>query len=202
MDILGLVLGVATLGVVFWGWYRMYRRVKGEDMPFGPKAGGSAKRESLEDFVAAYRRGEVNLDAPPVATRSAAPSPVPAPVPVPMAPPPAEPPAGPTPFLSGGAKLVYLTCRAGLRDHHLFARVRLATLSPTRLEGALADAEVALLVCNPEMAVVAAIDVTGDAGTGDAAKAEHLRGLGIRYLKLSPRTLPKPEEIRNLLYRL
>jgi hypothetical protein len=198
MDILSLLLGVATLGVVFWGWYRLYRHVKGEDMGFRSKAGG-AQRESLEDFVAAYRRGEASPDAPPAAPKAAAPAPMVVPV---APPPPAEAPAGPAPFLSGGAKLVYLTCRAGLRDHHLFARVRLATLSATRLDGALADAEVALLVCNPEMAVVAAVDLAGEPGPADAAKAEWLRGLGIRYLRLSPRTLPKPEELRTLIYRM
>jgi hypothetical protein len=31
---------------------------------------------------------------------------------------------------------------------------------------------------------------------------DYLRSLGIRYLRLSPKTLPKPEEIRALLYRM
>jgi len=60
-----------------------------------------------------------------------------------------------------------------------------------------------LSVCNPAMSVVAAIDVIGPDGRApDARKADYLRSLGIRYLRLSAKSLPKPEEIQALLYRM
>jgi hypothetical protein len=77
------------------------------------------------------------------------------------------------------------------------------SLCTGKLDTQLAESEISLLVCNAGMSIVAAIDVIGtEPASTDAAKAETLRSLGIRYLRLSPKSLPKPEEIRTLLYRM
>lgn len=106
-------------------------------------------------------------------------------------------------FLSGATKLAYYVCRSGLRDHHVFAHVRLQSLCTGKLDARLADAQISLLVCNAGISIVAAIDVIeSEAAPADGAKAETLRALGIRYLKLSPKSIPKPEDVRTLLYRM
>jgi hypothetical protein len=50
---------------------------------------------------------------------------------------------------------------------------------------------------------VAAIDVIGPDGRAtDTLKVDYLRSLGIRYLRLSASSLPRPEDIQALLYRM
>lgn len=201
MIVLGLVFGAVIGGLVLVAWYRWNKTVKGDAAP-AAKA-GKPQAESLEAFIAAYRRGEVSVgavQAPPSATPGSV-------GPVTAAPAPTLPAAESVGrrevFLSGAPKLVYLACKSGLRDHHCFAYVRLQALCTGKLEPPLQSAEVDLLVCNASLSVVAAIDIVGAApAAADAAKAECLRGLGIRYLRLSPKSLPKPEEIRTLLYRM
>jgi len=107
-------------------------------------------------------------------------------------------------FLGGAVKLAYFLCKSGLKDHHVFAHVQLATLSATTVSDAgLARASIDLLVCNAEMSAVAAIELIGAEGQAtDTLKVDYLRSLGIHYLRLSVKSLPKPEEIRALLYRM
>lgn len=205
MKIAGAVLGFLILAAVFYFWVRAYRAIKGDDSPplqLGAR-GEKPQRETLEDFIAAYRRGEAQPRG------QAVPSPAPAPAPsAAAARVPPEAAAKPAPatvarretFLSGGIKLAYLSCKSGLRDHHVFAYVPLQSLPGG---GASAGGVVDLLICNAAFSPVAAIDVI-DPGTGpaQAAKAEQLRALGIRYLRLSAKSLPRPEELHALLYKM
>ena len=205
MSYFGAILGAIVVMAAIAAWFKWRESLLGDDAPglFSRKPKERSQAESLEDFVAAYRRGEVSLSEPsrPVQAASA--------VAIPAAPPAAQ--AKPEPeavgrreaFLSGATKLAYYVCKSGLRDHHVFAHVQLQALCTGKLDAQLAGAEISLLVCNAGMSIVAAIDVTGpEAPAGDGAKADCLRTLGIRYLKLSPKSLPKPEDIRTLLYRM
>lgn len=205
MNYFGLIFGGIVAIAAIAAWYRWHRSMTGEDNPGRLPAKGKKRdqSDSLEAFVAAYRQGAVSL------TEETRPLPVAAPS-APVAPAPAamdrlQPalPARRDAFLSGATKLAYYVCKSGLRDHHVFAQVRMQSLCTGKLEARLADAEISLLVCNAGMSIVAAIDVIGpEAAPADGTKAEALRSLGIRYLKLSPKSLPKPEDIRTLLYRM
>jgi len=206
MNLLGAILGGIIAAAAVVAWFKWRKSTFGDDAPglFSRKTKERNQGESLESFVAAYRRGEVSLKED-----SKAPAATPAAVgtaPVPQTPV-AQPEPGHAgrrePFLSGATKLAYYVCKSGLRDHHIFAHVPLQALSTGKLDALLAGAQISLLVCNAGMSVVAAIDVTSDAaGAGDAAKVDCLRSLGIRYLKLSPKSLPKPGDIRTLIYRM
>ena len=205
MNYFGLIFGGIVAIAAIAAWYRWHRSMTGEDNPGRLPAKGKKQdqSDSLEAFVAAYRRGAVSL------TEETRPLPVAA-ARAPVASAPAaidrlQPalPARRDAFLSGATKLAYYVCKSGLRDHHVFAQVRLQSLCTGKLDARLADAEISLLVCNAGMSIVAALDVIGaEAAPADGAKAETLRSLGIRYLKLSPKSLPKPEDIRTLLYRM
>ena len=112
-------------------------------------------------------------------------------------------------FVSGSTKLAYLACKAGLRDHHIFAHVPLSALSTdAAIDPALARTGVDLLICNAAMSAVAAIDLIDssliDAGNGavNAAKAHYLKALGVRYLRLSAKSLPRPDELHAMLYKM
>ncbi|HKQ24726.1 MAG TPA: DUF2726 domain-containing protein [Burkholderiales bacterium] len=193
----GILAALVTVGIAVYFWYKMRESIVPSDSPDSPfaKKSRGGPDNSLEEFVTAYRQGKVAVvgaaaPAPTVAAATAAPA-----VTVPIR---------RDHFLSGAAKLAFLICKAGLKDHHIFAHVQLATLSTTGVsEAALARASIDLLVCNAEMSPVAAIDVIGPDGRAtDTLKVDYLRSLGIRYLRLSAKTLPKPEEIRALLYRM
>ena len=107
-------------------------------------------------------------------------------------------------FVSGSTKLAYLACKTGLRDHHIFAHVPLAALSTGgAIDPALARTGVDLLICNAAMSAVAAIDlIDAGNGTANAAKTDYLRALGIRYLRLSAKSLPRPDELHAMLYKM
>lgn len=203
MTLIGLLMGAAIVVIVLAAWYQWHQRIKGGN---GGLLSGKSNRppaEDLEAFIAAYRRGEVNpaAMAPTTPAGPAAPPQAAAPVPATTAAG-VQSPARREAFLSGPARVVYLSCRAGLRDHHCFANVRLQSLCTGQVAPALQSASVDLLVCDAALAIVAAIDIATDAPPlSDAAKAECLRTLGIRHLKLSPKALPRPDELRNLLYR-
>jgi hypothetical protein len=205
MSYAGLIVGGMIAAIALVVWFKWHKTMtSGEEFGVLPKkARDREENASLEDFVAAYRRGEVSLK------QESGPSHAPVAA-VPAAPAEAQPgriepalPARRDPFLSGATKLAYYVCKSGLRDHHVFAHVRMQSVCTGKLDAQLAESEISLLVCNAGMSIVAAIDVIGtEPASADAAKAETLRSLGIRYLKLSPKSLPKPEEIRTLLYRM
>ncbi len=204
MKIAGAIVGFIILAVVFVVWIRAYKSIKGgED---APPAGGKRKtggqKDSLEDFIAAYKRGDVAVGGgqPAAAQANAKPAPVSTPAAAPIATAPVRREA----FIAGANKLVYLACKTGLRDHHVFAHVQLAALSAGGpIDPALERSAVDLLICNAAMSVVAAIDLI-DAGNGPAhvAKSNHLKTLGIRYLRLSAKSLPRPDELHGLLYKM
>ena len=204
MKIAGALFGLLSLAVVLVIWYRAYKSIKGDDGPlFSP---GSRKPEmennSLEEFIAAYRGSEV---APGNGIAAAKPAAA-------VTPSAAAAPATPArrdAFVSGSTKLAYLACKTGLRDHHIFAHVSLSALSTgDAIDPALSSTDVDLLICNAAMSAVAAIDLLDsgliDAGNGDAnaAKSDHLKALGIRYLRLSAKSLPRPDELHALLYKM
>lgn len=200
MSFFGLILGGMLAAIALVLWFHWHKSMTGgEKLDLFPKKTGKRDQgDSLEDFVAAYRRGEISLkeDSRAATVAPTAAAPVPAKMPEPVQ------PGRRDPFLSGATKLAYYVCKSGLRDHHVFACVRVQSLCTGKLDARLAESEISLLVCNAGMSVVAAIDVIGsEPAAGDDAKKEVLRSLGIRYLRLSPKSLPKPEEVRTLLYR-
>ena len=202
MKIAGALFGLVVLAVVFVVWFRAYKSIKGDDKP--PLSMGSRKpgkeNHSLEEFIAAYKRGDVAVgnNAPTAAVPSPAPALGAASVVAPTA------PVKRDAFVSGSTKLAYLACKTGLRDHHIFAHVPLAALSTGgAIDPALASTGVDLLICNAAMSAVAAIDlIDAGNGTANAAKTDYLRALGIRYLRLSAKSLPRPDELHAMLYKM
>lgn len=199
MKIAGALFGLLILAVVFVLWLRTYKSIKGDDGALFSMGNRKPKKEnnSLDEFLAAYKRGEVAVGNS--ALVAAKPSPSPTPLAAPAA---AQiAPAKRDAFISGSIKLAYLACKTGLRDHHIFAHVPLSALSTGgAIDPALA---VDLLICNAAMSAVAAIDLI-DAGSGaaNAAKSDYLKVLGIRYLRLSAKSLPRPDELHALLYKM
>lgn len=206
MKIVGAVLGFLILAGVFVLWTRMYKSIKGDsgslagmDLPKKSRDG----KPSLEDFIAAYKRGEVPIDAPAAAPAKPAATAVPARAADPAAI--AAATAAPVKhdaFVSGATKLAFLACKAGLRDHHVFAHVHLQAISSSPVDPALARSAVHLLICNAALAPVAAIDMIEGAAPPDAGKQEHFKALGIRYLRFSPKSLPRPDDVRAMIYKM
>ena len=206
MKIAGAMFGLLVLVVVFVIWLRTYKSIRGDDgslFSMG-KRKPAKENKSLDEFIAAYKRGEVTpgtgiaSTVKPAAAVAAVPGTTASPV---------VAPATPTrrdAFVSGPTKLAYLACKTGLRDHHIFAHVQLSALSAGgALDPALARAGVDLLICNANMSAVAAIDLLdSENATANAAKSEYLRVLGIRYLRLSAKSLPRPDELHALLYKM
>lgn len=197
MKIAGALFGFLILAVVIVVWFRAYKSIKGDDST--PFSMGNRKprkeNNSLDEFIASYKRGEVAVgNSAPIAAK---------PSPTPLAAPAAARtvPAKRDAFVSGSIKLAYLACKTGLRDHHIFAHVPLSALST----GSANDPALAvdLLICNAAMSAVAAIDLI-DAGNdaANAAKSDYLKTLGIRYLRLSAKSLPRPDELHALLYKM
>jgi len=197
--VLALVIVIAALVLVF----RFHRRIQAGSV--GPKAGPGKKEEGtrtneLEEFIAAYRRDKGTGQAQPSAA-SAQPATL-------------HPPAAGAvvaaagvkaraAFLSGPAKLGFLVLKAGLPDHHVFAHTRVSDLVEGSNPSALANLPIDLLVCNKDLAIVAAVDL--NTGTQSDAllvreKEQRLRAAGIRYLHFEPGALPKPAEMRKLIY--
>ncbi|HYN27470.1 MAG TPA: hypothetical protein VES94_04165, partial [Burkholderiales bacterium] len=152
MAYLGVLAALVIGGIALFFWYKLRQSIVPSDSPDSPspKKSRGGGNNSLEDFIVAYRRGDVAVvgaaaSAPTAAATTDAPA--------------VTAPIRRDHFLSGAAKLAFLICKAGLKDHHIFAHVQLATLSATGVsDPALARASIDLLVCNSEMAPVAAID--------------------------------------------
>ena len=206
MKIAGALLGLLGLAAVFVVWFRIYKSIKGDEFPLNAISSRKPRGEnnSLEQFIASYKRGEVAMDSSAPAAQEVTPPPSSTPIA-----PAQSAPARRDAFVSGSTKLAYLVCKAGLRDHHVFAHVQISALSTGgAVDPALAHANVDLLICNAAMSAVAAIDVI-DAGPIDAgnapahaAKADYLKALDIRYLQLTAKSLPRPDEMHALLYKM
>ena len=203
MKIAAALFALVILAVVFVIWLRTYKSIKGDDGPLFSMGKRKPRKEnnSLDEFIASYKRGEVpKVDSPPTPANAAAKlSSSPTPLNVPAAAPTA--PAKLDAFVSGSTKLAYLVCKTGLRDHHIFAHVPLSALATGgAIDQALA---VDLLICNATMSAVAAIDLIDTKnGATNAVKTDYLKALGIRYLRLSAKSLPRPEELHALLYKM
>ena len=160
---------------------------KGQDRPRAP---------DLEEFIAAYRRERASKHAqadqePSPSTSASAATAVAA--------------AGKAraAFLSGPAKLAFLVLKAGLPDHHIFAHTSVSALIDANAVPALANLPIDLLVCSKELAIVAAVDLSTGAQSDALVareKEQRLRGAGIRYLRFAPDALPKPVDVRALVY--
>ncbi|MBI3529175.1 MAG: DUF2726 domain-containing protein [Betaproteobacteria bacterium] len=204
MKIVGALFGLLILAVVFVLWLRTYKSIKGDDGPLFSLGNRKPRKEnnSLDEFLAAYKRGEVPMGNSASIPVNAATKPSRTPLPAPAAAQTA--PIKRDAFVSGSTKLAYLACKTGLRDHHIFAHVSLSALSTGGMvDPVLARTGVDLLICNANMSAVAVIDLI-DAGNSaaDAAKADYLKALGIRYLRLSAKSLPRPDELHALLYKM
>jgi len=197
MAYVGVFAAIVIGGIALYFWYKLRESIAPSDSldsASSTKSGG-VDNNSLEQFIAAYRRGDVAAEGAVATAQTAAAKPDASALTVPVR---------RDQFLSGAAKLAFFLCKIGLKDHHIFAHVQLAMLSANGTsDTALARGSVDLVVCNAAMSIVAAIDVIGpDVPAPDATKTDYLRSLGIRYLRFSARALPKPDEIRALLYRM
>jgi hypothetical protein len=124
------VIGVLILCGALVIWFLYFRRIQEDaglvELPKKKNPGAN----DLEQFIAAYRSGQVT--AADLKAEQASPAPQPAlqpasqPAPQPAAT--AAPAAAQTAFLRPEVKVAYLSLRACLRDHHVFAHVRLADL--------------------------------------------------------------------------
>jgi hypothetical protein len=225
-------LVLAAVFVVWFRMYRSIKGDDSPMFSFmGSKPKKEKSDNSMEALIASYKRGELppadTPIAPAIAQKTAAP---PASANLPPLNPAANPrlvSAQPTPkqspvvpssgdsasdgpvvkresFISGATKLVYLVCRSGLRDHHIFAAVPLHALSTGgAIDPALAPDTVDLLVCNAAMSPVAVIDIIdATSGPANAAKTAHLKSLGVRYLRLSAKSMPRPDALHALIYKM
>ena len=104
-------------------------------------------------------------------------------------------PAAPSTLLRPDVKLAYLTFRSGLRDHHVFPNIRLGDLG-----FGVAVGTVDLLVCNSDFKYVAAVDVYTGEKPDDHPKSMFLSRAGINHLILSIKAMPKPAQLRELIY--
>lgn len=214
MDILGIVAGFLVSGIALFFWYKIHRSVtRGEEFRIWPARKSPLLDEessaAMETFVAAYRSGNAGLPtsppltSPPPAAQPAAQAPAPAKPIVAATNPPAASTAHGEAFLSGAIKVAYLSIKSGLRDHHVFVHVDMARLpgyGPA--ESGAMRSTLDLLVCNAAMKPVAGIDIIGaDSGPADPGKLSRLRAIDVRYLRLSVKSLPKPEAVHALLYR-
>ena len=196
---LGIIVGVLVLV------FRFQKRIKGEGgLVKGPKEERLSSTE-LEEFVASYRRdkGAGGTPAAPLpALQSQAPVPQAATV-VPTATAPAAWKARQA-FLSGGIKLGFLVLKAGLPDHHVFANTRLGELVDVPQGNAMVHLRIDLVVCNKDLAIVAAVDVPSgpeaDTPPAEREKQQRLRAAGIRYFRFAPRAFPKPADVRRVIY--
>jgi hypothetical protein len=205
---MNLLIVTALLAGVVAGWYWLHRKLKGADSPLSrlrePGKDRADAAAEMEAFIAAYRAGRIDpselksagtsATAPTASGNSGDHLPVPSlpvngiPEPAPIA------PAALSPVISPEVKLGYLTFRAGLPDHHVFPNLWLADL---RVSG---DGKIDLLICNAEFKPVAAVDIVGLTANPDAGKTAALHAVGIRYLALAASRLPRPADVRGLLY--
>ena len=220
-------LAVALLAGAIYGWVILQRKFQGEA---GGSSGRRKRRRKdeeddneLEAFISAYREGKIDpmllatgddgVDTALASVRPAsaasdentpaaaaalaamgAPATAPAPTPAPATAAPTAPVA-PGTLLRPEVKLAYLTFRSGLRDHHVFPNVRLSDLG-----FGVAVGTVDLLVCNAEFKYVAAVDVYTAEKPDDRPKSMFLSRAGINHLMLSIKAMPKPAQLRDLIY--
>jgi len=113
-------------------------------------------------------------------------------------------------FLSQPETLLYYLLKSGLPEHEIFAHVSLAALvgvaeRPSGFDRGeqlrrLAQHELAFVVCDKNMRVVAAVELNRAASASALdLKAECLKAAGVRLLRVDPAALPGREAIRALV---
>ncbi len=198
------ILGVLLFGAAIVGAVILQRRFRGDETPlfgaFKHKPKNSEEDVEIEAFIAAYRSGRANPSAPASGEVDLARA-------VPASRSAAEPAAstavsaatnatGPSVFLRPEVKLAYLTFRSGLRDHHIFANALLRDLG----FGTAVVGKVDLLVCDSSFNYVAFVDVYTGEPVEDIPKSVFLGRLGVKHLRLSTSAMPKPGQLRELIY--
>ena len=114
-------------------------------------------------------------------------------------------------FLGQHETLLYLLLKTGLPDYDIFASVSLAAIAALPASGAereqqlrrLAPYQLAFVVCDKSMRVIAVVDIEA-AGGAEAAgiqqfKADYLKRAGIRLVRVSPAAMPKRDQVRSLV---
>ena len=210
MSWLQAALAVVLITGAILGWMIWHRRMRGDDTPLiGATKRRARDRETeneLEAFIAAYRGGKLDpvaltdgedasLDPATLAASGPAASSVAPSSTAPAQPAPTQPAPAKAMLLRPEVKLAYLTLRSGLRDHHIFANVRLGDLGFGTAVGIID-----LLVCAPDFKYVAAIDISVGDPPEDIPKTSFLHRAGLKHLKLTSRTIPKPGQLRDLIY--
>ena len=213
------LIGVALLAATIVGFVIVQRKIKGDDTPvFGARKRSNTEDDSeIEAFIAAYHSGKVDpsdllsgdkdvLQVVPAGTSDAESGPVttaaplvttkPAPTTVQAAAVNSGETGSASTFLRPEVKLAYLTFRSGLRDHHIFANALLRDLG----FGTAAVGKVDLLVCDSSFKYVALVDVYTDGPVEDIPKSVFLSRTGVRHLSLSSKAMPKPGDLRDLIY--
>lgn len=191
-----LKLTAASLIIIatLYGLYRLLREVR-EDAR-GGRSSTSEKpmaREELETFIAAYRRDKsiVNQAAPEPASQTPAAAATPQTSVIPR-----------RTLLSPSAKLAYLSVKAALPDHHVFANSRVMDALEVAAGHPLAALRIDIVVCGKDFHPLAAIDI-GPAAQGgtpvELEKAQRLQAAGVRHLRFPPDAIPKPAELRTLI---
>lgn len=180
----------------------------------------SAAREaaSQQRFAELLREQTASSGRPVPAPAAAAPASSPTPVshatPAAAAPAPVPAPAAGAArerFLGQHETLLYLLLKTGLPDHEIFANVSLALVAALPPAGSereqqlrrLAPYQLDFVVCDKNMHIVAAVDFE-TAGGADAAglqqfKADYLKRVGIRLVRVNPMAMPKRDQVRALV---
>ena len=216
------LFAVGLIAGAIYGWIVVRRKIHDDepDSPRRRKGGRDEEGENdLEAFISAYREGKIDpmllatgddgVDTALAAVRPATAAPdettpaaaaalaaMGAPAAAQTAPEPTTTaPIAPGTLLRPEVKLAYLTFRSGLRDHHVFPNVRLGDLGY-----GVAVGTVDLLVCDSEFKYVAAVDVYAGEKPDDLPKSLFLSRAGINHLLLSIKAMPKPAQLRELIY--
>jgi hypothetical protein len=174
------IIVIATVLVLM----RIHREITGSDSVAPRPKEKTLTSNDLESLIAAYRRdkdGAAAVPAPTVTSWTARKS-----------------------FLTAHTKLCYLVVKTALPDHHVFCNTRLGDALELHSEHPLAGVKIDLIVCNKELGPIAAIDVcnTEDRSSPpEREKSARLQSAGIRYLRFTPGGIPKPNEVRDLIYR-
>lgn len=112
-------------------------------------------------------------------------------------------------LLAGEHAAFFHALVAALPEHRVFPAVSLASIVdlPPAVQGrereqrqrGLAQATLDFVVCDEHTRPVAAIDLQKSASAEDRFKSEYLKAARVRYLRLSPTTMPESAALRSLV---
>lgn len=188
MLIAKLVVGALIVIGTLIALLRFHREIHGESSsaPRRKTKDDSGAANELESFIAAYRRDkEAGAAAPAAQTVTSW--------------------VARKSYLTPHTKLCYLILKAALPDHHVFCNARLVDALELHADHPFANVRIDIVVCNKELGPVAVIDISnqGERDTQpEREKGQRLHSAGIRYLRFTPGGIPKPAEIRDLIYRM